>query len=219
MEQPRPTNRRQKQLPLVSPLQNRTKTLNSLKALSFALALLFSGQAQAAVPCTDLIPQEQRNTSFAVNEAYSPYSWQDAGKPGGIDIDIARLNFVAAGENLNVDLRFKTSRGALIGERTGHVTMRVPYDSSFKCEVEQFVFTGQLARKIQRFPEIIQVMDALNTGKTLAAMVPLGQLEHGLSATTDVHLLLVAGTAVGTWNLGYADIYQQYGLGFELPER
>ncbi|WP_425039265.1 substrate-binding periplasmic protein [Primorskyibacter sp. S187A] len=93
---------------------------------------------------------------FAVYEDYPPYSWREAGtrKAKGIDIEIAKLiaadlgveprfSFVAAGENLEADLRFNLWRGALIGGRIANVMMRVPYDSAFKCRVEQVVFTGQ----------------------------------------------------------------------------
>ncbi len=91
---------------------------------------------------------------FAVYADYPPYSWQDAGKPRGVDVDIARLiaedlgvearfNFVASGENLEADLRNNIWKGALIGGRIANVMMRVPYDSAFKCRVEQVVFTGQ----------------------------------------------------------------------------
>lgn len=137
--------------------------------------LSFAGQARAADPCADYIPQPKPQNSgrdevgqdldqiigrgdilFAVYEDYPPYSWEDAGKPRGVDIEIARLiaedlgveahfNFVAAGENLEADLRNNVWKGALVGGRISNVMMRVPYDSSFKCRVEQVVFTGQYA--------------------------------------------------------------------------
>lgn len=98
--------------------------------------------------------QDQGHMLFAVYENYPPYSWEEAGKPRGVDVDIARLiakdlgvearfNFVAAGENLEADLRNNIWKGALIGGRVSNVMMRVPYDSAFKCRVEQVVFTGQ----------------------------------------------------------------------------
>ncbi len=143
-------------------------------ALTGGLALL-GGAAFAADPCADYVPQEKpQNASrdivgqemdvlqdqghmlFAVYENYAPYSWEEAGKPRGIDIDIARIiaedlgvearfNFVGAGENLDADLRNNIWKGALIGGRVSNVMMRVPYDSAFKCRVEQVVFTGQYA--------------------------------------------------------------------------
>ncbi|MGB3244545.1 MAG: transporter substrate-binding domain-containing protein [Sulfitobacter sp.] len=93
---------------------------------------------------------------FAVYEDYPPYSWQENGAARGVDIEIARLvaedigveasfNFVSAGENLEADLRNNIWQGALIGGRISNVMMRVPYDPSFKCRVEQVVFTGQYA--------------------------------------------------------------------------
>ncbi|QFT60838.1 cystine transporter subunit (plasmid) [Sulfitobacter sp. THAF37] len=146
-----------------------------LPTLSLVLSLLLTGQAQAADPCADYVPQakpqnvgrdivgqeldqivEQGHMLFAVYEDYPPYSWQDGSTPRGVDVDIARLiaedlgvearfNFVAAGENLDADLRNNIWKGALIGGRISNVMMRVPYDSAFKCRVEQVVFTGQYA--------------------------------------------------------------------------
>lgn len=289
-----------------------------------ALCLFGSGQAFAADPCADHILQPKpQNTSrdfvgqemdviqdqghmlFAVYEDYPPYSWQEAGKPRGVDIEIARIiaedlgvearfNFVAAGENLEADLRNNIWKGAIIGGRISNVMMRIPYDSSFKCRVEQVVFTGQyaaesvaiaydkasypdekpvpayfrfdtvavendsisdfylsgfaggqLSAKTQRYPNMVEAMEALNTGKVKAAMGPLGQLEHGLTDTSDVHQPPLAGFAVSKWTLGVAvnfsyrplsyavddainfalqdgriqQIYADYGLSWQAPER
>ncbi|MEP5758922.1 MAG: transporter substrate-binding domain-containing protein [Litoreibacter sp.] len=137
--------------------------------------LLLANPAFAADPCADHIQQpkpqntgrdivgqemdviqDQGHMLFAVYEDYPPYSWEEAGKPRGVDIEIARLiaqdlgvearfNFVAAGENLEADLRNNIWKGAIIGGRISNVMMRVPYDSAFKCRVEQVVFTGQYA--------------------------------------------------------------------------
>lgn len=139
------------------------------------VGLLVSEQAHAADPCADYIPQARpQNTSrdivgqefdqiidqghmlFAVYENFPPYSWEEAGKPKGVDIEIARIiakdfgvearfNFVASDQNLEADLRNNIWKGALIGGRVANVMMRVPYDSAFKCRVEQVVFTGQYA--------------------------------------------------------------------------
>lgn len=141
--------------------------------VGMALGLCFATQVWAADPCADHIPQpkpqnvgrdivgqdmdaiqDQGHMLFAVYEDNPPYSWQDAGKAHGVDVDIAhiiaedlgveaRFNFVAAGENLEADLRNNIWKGALIGGRIANVMMRVPYDSAFKCRVEQVVFTGQ----------------------------------------------------------------------------
>ncbi|MGD9294116.1 MAG: transporter substrate-binding domain-containing protein [Roseobacter sp.] len=140
-----------------------------------ALILSFLPALLAADPCADYTPQqrpqnvgrdivgqdmdvilEQGHMLFAVYEDYPPYSWEEAGKPRGIDIEVARIiaedlgvearfNFVAAGENLDADLRNNIWKGALIGGKIANVMMRIPYDSAFKCRVEQVVFTGQYA--------------------------------------------------------------------------
>lgn len=91
---------------------------------------------------------------FAVYEDYPPYSFEEAGQPRGVDIEIGRLiagdlgvtprfKFVAAGENLEADLRHTLWKGPLIGGAVSNVMLRVPYDSAFTCRVEQVVFTGQ----------------------------------------------------------------------------
>ena len=142
-----------------------------LAALLFAVP----GAALADDPCADYVPQPKpQNASrdivgqdidqiraqghmlFAVYEDHPPYSWQEGGTPRGVDVGIARViaadlgvearfNFVAAGENLEADLRFNLWKGPLVGGRIANVMMRVPYDSAFKCRVEQVVFTGQYA--------------------------------------------------------------------------
>ena len=148
-----------------------------LRSTLLALSLAWSAPVWAADPCADHVPQpkpqnasrdiigqdmdtiqEQGHMLFAVYEDYPPYSWEDGGVARGVDIEIARIiaedlgvearfNFVAAGENLDADLRNNIWKGALIGGRISNVMMRIPYDSAFKCRVEQVVFTGQYAEE------------------------------------------------------------------------
>nr|WP_255576121.1 MULTISPECIES: transporter substrate-binding domain-containing protein [unclassified Jannaschia] len=124
-------------------------------------------------PCADHIPQPKpQNASrdivgqdldtiidrgfltIAVYEDFRPYSWEEAGKPRGIDVDIGKLiaeslgvaprfKFVDAGETLDADLRNNVWKGAIVGGAVSNVMMRVPYDARFACRVEQVVFTGQ----------------------------------------------------------------------------
>ncbi len=139
--------------------------------------LLPVGTAWANDPCADYEPQErpqnvgrdevgqeldaiveQGHMLFAVYEDYPPYSWEEDGKPKGVDVEVARLiaadigvearfNFVGSAENLEADLRNNIWRGAVVGGQIANVMMRVPYDSSFACRVEQVVFTGQYAKE------------------------------------------------------------------------
>lgn len=141
--------------------------------VGIAIIAELASPAFAKDPCKDYVPQpkpqnasrdivgqeldqiiEQGHMLFAVYEDYPPYSWEEGGQPMGVDIDIAkmiaedlgveaRFNFVAAGENLEADLRFNLWKGALIGGRIANVMMRVPWDPAFACRVEQVVFTGQ----------------------------------------------------------------------------
>lgn len=297
---------------------------NVLHQVILALSLLLPAPVLAADPCADHVPQarpqnasrdivgqemdviqEQGHMLFAVYENYPPYSWQEKGEPRGVDIEIARIiaqdlgvdarfNFVGAAENLDADLRNNIWKGALIGGQIANVMMRVPYDSAFKCRVEQVVFTGQyaaesiaiaydkasypdekpvpayfrfdpvavendsisdfylssfaggqLAGKVQRFPDMQAAMSALRAGQTMAAMGPLAQLEYGADESVGIHQPPLAGFAVGHWTLGVAvnfryrplsyavddailyaiqdgripQIYADYGLTFQTPER
>lgn len=148
------------------------KLLRVPQALCVTLALL-PAAGQAADPCADHIPQpkpqnasrdivgddldkiiEQGFVTFALYEDYPPYSWEEKGKPRGIDVEIAglvaefigvdaRYHFVGAGENLEADLRHNLWQGPIVGGSVSNVMMRVPYDSAFRCRVEQVVFPGQ----------------------------------------------------------------------------
>lgn len=295
-----------------------------LRSFVLAVGLLSAGQATAQDPCADYTPQlRPQNVSrdivgqemdviqdrgyitFAVYEDFAPYSWEDGGKPRGVDIEIAqiiaddlgvepRYNFVDAGENLEADLRDNIWKGPLIGGAVSNVMMRVPYDSAFKCRVEQVVFTGQYGAEsiaiaydkasypdnkpvpayfrfdtvavqndsivdfylssvaggqlnagMRRFQTMAEGMAALTSGEVMAAMGPLGQLEYGLTDSTDLHQPPLAGFAVSRWTLGVAvnfryrplsyavddainfalqdgrieKIYASYGLSFQAPER
>jgi ABC-type amino acid transport substrate-binding protein len=93
---------------------------------------------------------------IAVYGDYRPYSWEDGGKPMGVDVEIGRLiadslgvearfRFVEAGENLDADLMNYVWKGAVVGGHVSNLMMRVPYNSEYTCRVEQAVFTGQYA--------------------------------------------------------------------------
>ncbi len=94
--------------------------------------------------------------TFAAYEDYPPWSYEEGGRPAGVDIEIGaliaeyigvepRYNLVASGENLEEDLRNQVWKGPLIGGAVSNVMLHVPYDSEFACRVEQVVFTGQYA--------------------------------------------------------------------------
>lgn len=141
------------------------------------VAAFLASPVWANDPCADYTPQpkpqnagrdivgqeldeliEQGHMLFAVYKDFPPYSWEEAGQPKGVDIEIARLiagdlgveprfNFIAAAENLDADLRNNIWQGPLVSGRVSNVMMRVPYDASFACRAEQVVFTGQYARE------------------------------------------------------------------------
>lgn len=137
-------------------------------------ALLIGSASSAHARCKDFVPgPKPQNTArdivghdldtildrgwmeFAVYEDFPPYSYEEAGKPKGIDIEIGnliaesigvepRFMFVGAAENLDADLRNYVWKGPLVGGRVANVMLHVPYDSNLTCRIEQVVFTGQV---------------------------------------------------------------------------
>lgn len=157
--------------------------------LSLFLGLLASEPAQAR--CEDHVPQPKpQNASrdivgadldtiiergfieFAAYEDFPPWSFEEEGKIKGVDIEIGgliaealgvepRFRLVAAGENLEADLRNWIWKGPLVGGRVANVMLHIPYDSNFACRVEQVVFTGQyhveeiaIAYRRDAYPEV-----------------------------------------------------------------
>ncbi|WP_247089874.1 transporter substrate-binding domain-containing protein [Aliiroseovarius sp. S1123] len=97
---------------------------------------------------------ERGYLTFAVYEDFAPFSWEEAGKPKGIDIEIAhiiaedigveaRFNFVAADENVDADLRNQIWKGPLIGGQVSNIMMHVPYSKDLQCRNELVVLNGQ----------------------------------------------------------------------------
>ncbi len=143
---------------------------NQLAALGLALLCLTGTEAMAR--CEDYVPQpkpqnagrdivgadldaiqERGFITFAAYENFPPWSFEQGGKPAGVDIDIARLiaddlgvearfKLVTPGENLETDLRNWIWKGPVVGGAVVNVMLHVPYDSEFACRVEQVVFTG-----------------------------------------------------------------------------
>ncbi|WP_424931229.1 substrate-binding periplasmic protein [Amaricoccus macauensis] len=146
-----------------------------MAAIAAALLAFLASSDPALARCEDFVPgPKPQNTArdivgqdldqilergwieFALYEEFPPYSYLEGGKPAGIDVEIGaliaedlgvepRFRLVAAGENLDADLRNYVWKGAIIGGRVSNVMMRVPYDSEYACRVEQVVFTGQYA--------------------------------------------------------------------------
>lgn len=138
---------------------------------SLIMAVAFTGPALAR--CADYVPQpkpqnasrdivgadldtivERGYITFAAYEDFPPWSYREGGQITGVDIEIARLiaeslgveprfRLVAAGENLQADLRNWIWKGPIVGGRVANVMLHIPYDSEFACRVEQVVFTGR----------------------------------------------------------------------------
>lgn len=156
--------------------QPREKTCAAL-LLSAGLSLALATTAVGQTRCADWVPQPKpQNASrdivghdldtiqdrgwmvFAAYEDFPPWSWKEKGQPRGVDIEIGRLiaedlgvearfKFVAAGENLDADLRNWVWKGPIVGGSVANVLLHVPIDSNYTCRVEQVVFTGQSYRQ------------------------------------------------------------------------
>lgn len=135
--------------------------------------LALSGEALAR--CEDHIPLERPQNvgredvgldldgivargwiDIVLYDDFAPYSYSADGKAAGIDVEIGRViakelgvephfRLVAAGEELEADLRNWIWKGPVVSGAVGNLMMRVPYNSEYACRVEQVVFTGQYA--------------------------------------------------------------------------
>lgn len=92
--------------------------------------------------------------TFAVYEDFAPFSWEEGGKPRGIDIEIAQIiaddigvdakfNFFSADENVDADLRNQVWKGPLINGAVSNIMMHVPYSKDLQCRNELVVLNGQ----------------------------------------------------------------------------
>ena len=145
----------------------------SALALSLVLGLGWLTPGAAFARCEDYVPQPKpQNTGrdivgadidtiiergwieFAAYEDFPPWSYEEDGKPTGVDIEIGRIiaedlgveprfHLVTAGENLDADLRNWVWKGPVVSGRVANVMLHVPYDSELTCRIEQVVFTGQ----------------------------------------------------------------------------
>lgn len=137
-----------------------------------ALAVVIAAASPALARCEDHVPQlkpqnasrdivgadldtiiERGYIEFAAYEDFAPWSYEEGGQIKGVDIEIGKLiaaeigvkprfKLVAAGENLDTDLRNWLWKGPIVGGAVANVMLHVPYDSEFACRVEQVVFTG-----------------------------------------------------------------------------
>lgn len=94
--------------------------------------------------------------TIAVYEDFAPYSFLEGAEPKGVDIEVGKIlaetlgvkpefRFVQAGETINVDLMANVWRGGVQKEPVSNVMLRVPYNSTLTCMIDQVTFTGQYA--------------------------------------------------------------------------
>lgn len=141
--------------------------------VAVSMAGLFALPAHAA--CEGIAPEERlQNTpredlgrefdtilrdgwiEFALYENFKPWSYEEAGIPAGIDVEIGaliaetigvepRFRMVQPGETITQDLQNYVWKGAVVDGHVSDVMLHAPYDVNFACTVDQVVFTGQYA--------------------------------------------------------------------------
>ncbi|WP_341486155.1 transporter substrate-binding domain-containing protein [Thioclava sp. GXIMD4215] len=144
------------------------------RSLMIALALAAWPLASYAA-CEGVAPEQKLQNTFArdigrdldriredgwievaMYEDFAPWSWEDGGKPRGIDVEIAqliaqelgvtaRIRMVTPGETLDADLLNYVYRGAVVGGHVSDLMLHAPYDVAYACRFDQVVFTGQYA--------------------------------------------------------------------------
>lgn len=87
-----------------------------------------------------------------------PWSWEDGGKPVGIDVDLARaladklgvradIALFTAGESLSDDLRNVIWRGGLLGFQPCDVMLHVPFDRQLMAKEDNVTFLAPYYRE------------------------------------------------------------------------
>jgi ABC-type amino acid transport substrate-binding protein len=87
-----------------------------------------------------------------------PWSWDDAGKPAGIDVDLARalaqglgvradIALFLADEDLSDDLRNVVWRGGLLGFQACDVMLHVPFDRQLMAQEDNVTFLAPYYRE------------------------------------------------------------------------
>lgn len=126
------------------------------------IAAIASAAALAlAIPVTasplDVV-KEVGTLRVAVYTDNRPWSWEEQGKPAGIDVDIAReiakqlgvkadVALFTADESVSDDLRNAVWRGGLLGFRAADVMLHVPFDLDFAKTEDNVVFIAPYYRE------------------------------------------------------------------------
>lgn len=152
---------------------------------------------------------------IAVYEDFPPYSWQDDGTPRGVDVEIGRIlaeslgvrpefRFVQAGETTQTDLMAYVWRGTVQKEPVSNVMMRVPYNSTFSCLVEQVVFTGQyaaeeiaIAYRKDAYPDAVAGDDPRHEGAPVPAYFRFDTVAVENDTIADFYLTAFPGGQIG----------------------
>lgn len=127
-----------------------------LSGLAGSAGLAALGAPLGAAPLDKL--RETGVVRMALYNANRPWSWDDNGKPAGIDVDIAKaiaadlklrpeIVLFMADESVSDDLRNTVWRGGLLGFQACDVMLHVPFDPAFARTEDNVVFVAPYYRE------------------------------------------------------------------------
>tara|TARA_R110000787_G_scaffold58117_9_gene132441 strand:+ start:1228 stop:2142 length:915 start_codon:yes stop_codon:yes gene_type:complete len=149
---------------------------------AFATALMapfcISTAAEESPTSLQLV-QQSGTLQVALYDAFPPYSSKRAGRPAGIDVDIAqalatelglnlKLRLFAADENMGDDLRNNLWKGHYLGGGVADVMMHVPADPEFAAKEDKVVFFGPYFREAVAVAHDTQKIESVETPLVLS---------------------------------------------------
>lgn len=135
--------------------------VNAFLSACLATALLapFCSSAADEETPTSLAAVKERGTlEVALYNDFPPYSYTRAGRPAGVDVDIAealatelglnlKVRLFVADENMEDDLRNNLWKGHYLGGGVADVMLHVPADPEFAAKEDKVVFFGPYFRE------------------------------------------------------------------------
>ncbi len=127
-----------------------------IAGLVAASSALLLPRASRAAPLEKV--RETGTLRIGLYDNNRPWSWNDGGKPAGIDADMARiiaeemgvkadLALFSADEDVTDDLRNVVWRGGLLGFRACDLMMHVPFDRTFMASQDQVLILAPYYRE------------------------------------------------------------------------
>jgi ABC-type amino acid transport substrate-binding protein len=173
-----------------------------LRALFLALAASLAVSAALGRPLAEV--EKTGVLRVAVYLDYKPYSWREAGRAKGIDVEIAealadalhvRLDLfeVRADDDINDDLRNGVWKGSVVGGAPGDVMLHVPYDKRIESSNDRIaLFAPYHVDGLAMFvdPDKTDATRDLSLLKTDKVAVAVGTLGDWILVSANDHAYL-----------------------------